>query len=440
MISADGSAVFFTSDGGLYARVNGTGTVQVDATQAGGSSGGGIFRDASTNGSQVFFTDESKLTADSTAAAGEPDLFECALPEGASKCELTDLTVAAAGEHADVLRVTPLGDHDSSYVYFVAEGVLASNTREFTDSEGKTVVEGAQAGKENLYLWNGGKTTFIATGVEYSPFGIQQTSPDGKWLAFESEKSLTGYNSRLASGSACSESFACHELFLYSAGSGSHPPTLACASCNPTGERPPHEGGVVRRGEAYGELFGVFPTPRHVLTDAGQVFFETTEALVPSDTNGGRDVYEYEGGDAHLISSGTSSFETALEDVSESGDDVFFRSNQRLVSQDNQEGELVTYDARVDGGFAEPSSPPPCTTADACRTPVSPQPSVYGAPASQTFSGVGNLVPLPPTVVKKITKKTAKCKRGLVKDKKSRCVRKKRRRIRRKRRQPQPEG
>ena len=79
--------------------------------------------------------------------------------------------------------------------------------------------------------------------------------------------------------------------------------------------------------------------------------------------------------------------------MSENGNDVFFRSNQQLVPQDNQEGQLVTYDARVDGGFAEPSSPPPCTTADACRTPVPPQPSVYGAPASQTFSGVGNLAP-----------------------------------------------
>ena len=91
----------------------------------------------------------------------------------------------------------------------------------------------------------------------------------------------------------------------------------------------------------------------------------------------------------YLISSGTSSFESNLEDVSESGDDVFFRSNQQLVPQDNQEGEIVIYDARVAGGFAEPSSLPPCTTADACRTPVSPQPSIYGAPASQTFSGVG---------------------------------------------------
>ena len=86
-----------------------------------------------------------------------------------------------------------------------------------------------------------------------------------------------------------------------------------------------------------------------MLTDAGQVFFETTEALVPSDTNGQLDVYEYEGGGVHLISSGTSSFESNLEDVSESGDDVFFRSDQQLVPQDNQEGQIVIYDARVDG-------------------------------------------------------------------------------------------
>ena len=128
----------------------------------------------------------------------------------------------------------------------------------------------------------------------------------------------------------------------------------------------------------------------------------------------------------HLISSGTSSFESNLEDVSESGDDVFFRSNQQLVPQDNQEGQIVIYDARVEGGFAEPSSPPPCTTADACRTPVSPQPSIYGAPASQTFSGVGNLAPPPPPIRQgKATKKPVKCKQGFVKNKKGKCVRKK---------------
>ncbi len=417
-VSSDGSHVLFTYGGALYDRIDGQRTVQVDEKQGGsGPSGGGSLQAATADGSKVFFLDASKLTTDSTAAAGEPDLYECALPEGASKCELSDLTVAAAGGHADVLRVTPFGSRDSSYVYFVAEGVLASNTREFTNSEGKTVVEGAQAGKENLYLWNGEKTTFIATGVSDKPrLGSEQTSPDGKWLAFESEKSLTDYDVvQPTSG------FAVNELFMYSAATGQ----LVCASCNPTGEPPGAGGGMAPFPGTAEELrFGVFRS-RHLLTDAGQVFFETKDALVPSDTNGVLDVYEYEDGHVYLISSGTSSYESNLEDVSESGDDVFFRSDQQLVPQDNQEGQIVIYDARADGGFAEPSSPPSCTTADACRTPVSPQPSLYGAPASQTFFGVGNLTPPPPSSGKTTVKKVTKCKKSFTKNKKDKCVRRK---------------
>ncbi len=423
VLSSDGSHVLFTYGGALYDRIDGQRTVQVDEKQGGaGPSAGGSLQAATADGSKVFFLDESKLTAGSTAAAGEPDLYECALGEGASKCELTDLTLAPAGEHADVLRVTPLGAHDSSYVYFVAEGVLASNTREFTNGEGQTVVEGAEAGKENLYLWNGEKTTFIAAGVlDNGLKGLEQTSPDGKWLSIESVKSLTGYdNLEPANRSSGGLPFPAEELFLYSAATGQ----LACASCNPTGEPPVAGGGMILREQAAGEQNGVFRS-RHVLTDAGQVFFETMDALVPSDANGQLDVYEYEGGRVYLISSGTSSFESSLTGASESGDDVFFRSTQQLVPQDNQEGQIVTYDARVAGGFPAPASPPACTTADACRTPVAPQPSIYGAPASQTFSGVGNLAPRPPAVVKKVTKKTVKCKQGLVKNKKGKCVRKK---------------
>jgi len=369
--------------------------------------GGGSFEAASADGSKVFFLDESKLTADSTAAAGEPDLYECVLPVGASNCELADLTVAAGGEHADVQRVTPLGGHDSSYVYFVAKGVLASNTRQFTNSEGHTVVEGAEAGKENLYLWNGKETTFIATDVYNGGwYGDEQTSPDGKWLSFESYRSLTGYGQDNI-----------RELFLYSAATGQ----LDCASCNPTGVV---EGGIVTPNEETGPeaIFGIFPS-RRLLTDTGQVFFETAAPLVPSDTNGLLDVYEYEGGRVYLISSGTSSFESNLEGVSESGNDAFFRSDQPLVPQDNQDGQLVIYDARVAGGFAEPSSPPACTTADACRTPVSAQSSIYGAPASQTFSGVGNLAAPAAKPKAKPKAKPVKCKKGFVK-KKGKCVKK----------------
>jgi hypothetical protein len=402
VVSSDGSHVLFTYGGALYDRIDGQRTVQIDEKQGGSSpSGGGVFRTASADGSHVFFLAESKLTADSTAESKEPDLYECALPEGASKCGLTDLTVAPAGTHADVLRVTPLGAHDSSYVYFIAMGVLASNTREFTNSEGKTVVEGAEAGKQNLYLWNGEKTTFIAPGVEYNgqlPF--THTSPDGKWLAFESHESLTGYDNVAPTNKA-----AVGELYLYSAASGQ----IVCASCNPSGEAPVAGGG-----------FGLAP---HGLSDSGRAVFDTGEALVPSDTNGQSDVYEYEGGHVYLISSGTSSFASGVEDTSESGDDVFFRSSQQLVPQDNQEGQIVIYDARVAGGFPEPSSPPACTTADACRAPVLALPSIYGAPSSQTFSGAGNLAPPAAKPKAKPKAKPVKCKKGFVK-KRGKCVRK----------------
>ena len=411
VVSSDGSHVLFTYGGALYDRIDGQRTVQIDEQQGGsGASGGGSLQAATADGSKVFFLDAARLTADSTAAAGEPDLYECVLPEGASRCELSDLTVAPAGDHADVQRVTPLGGHDSSYVYFVAKGVLASNTREFTNGESKTVVEGAQVGKENLYLRNGNTTTFVATGVLYTQLrGDEQTSPDGKWLAFESEKGLTGYDENV------------RELFLYGAGSGSHPPTLACASCNPTGELPVSGLVLPTEDEEEGTTGGVF-RHRHLLTDAGQVFFETRDALVPADTNGELDDYEYEDGHAYLISSGTSSSASYLEGASESGDDVFFRSDQALVPQDKQEGMIVIYDARVAGGLPELSSPPPCTTADACRAAVPLQPSVYGAPASQTFSGVENITRPSPA---KVTKKTVKCKKPK-KLNRGKCVKQKR--------------
>ena len=113
---------------------------------------------------------------------------------------------------------------------------------------------------------------------------------------------------------------------------------------------------------------------------------------------------------------------------------------RQLVPQDNQEGMIVIYDARVAGGFAEPSSPPACTTADACRTPVLPQPSIYGAPASQTFSGAGQprAAGSPETKPKAKPKaKPARCKKGFVK-KKGKCV--KESRGRRPRSPPTPTG
>jgi hypothetical protein len=403
-ISVDGSHIMFTSGGSLYVRVDGVRSVQVDESQGSGVSGGGSFATASADGSRVLFTDESRLTSDSTAASGEPDLYECVLPERASKCELSDLTVAKAGQHADVLVTSRLGSKDSSHVYFVAKGVLAANKRQYTDSEGKEVEEGAVNGERNLYVWDGGTITYIAT-LSGNDFGRGDASPDGAWFSFDSSKGLTGYDNVPLGGGA-----PVTEVFLYSAASQQ----VVCASCDPSGEAP-----------IPGASVSLASNGGRPLSDGGRVFFDTVEALVPSDTNGQVDVYEYEDGQPRLISSGTSPNESGFIGASENGNNVFFVSHQQLVPQDTEEEVHVIYDARVDGGLPAVASPPACVTADACRSAVSPQPSIYGAPSSQTFSGAGNLTPASEVKPKKKVKpkkpsKKKVCKRG--KHKRARCA------------------
>lgn len=397
VVSAEGARVFFTAGGKLYVRVHGEETVQLDQPRGGsGAGGGGSFQAASADGTQAFFADDASagLTSDTVPGSGT-NLYRYA------NGQLTDLTPAA---QAQVLRVLGIGE-DGSYVYFAADGVLPGSQ---ANERGET----AQAGQPNMYLWHGGNTTFIATlgGSEDQALrGAVRVSPNGAFLAFSSS-SLTGYDNGASSN-----------IFLYSFASDH----LVCVSCNPSGEPTTTEGAALIGLTGSVVTGNVGEGAPHYLTNSGQVFFETREALLPRDTNGQVDVYEYENGQLSLISSGTGSTRSVLIDVSEDGNDVFFLSRQSLVAQDSGTEALVIYDARVNGGFAAVSSPPACATADACRTPVSPQPSLYGAPSSQTFSGVGNLAlaseATPKSKPKKKRVKQTVCKRN-DKHKRARCA------------------
>jgi hypothetical protein len=170
---------------------------------------------------------------------------------------------------------------------------------------------------------------------------------------------------------------------------------------------------------------------KYFLSNNGQVFFETGAALLPRDTNGAGDVYEFDYySGLHLISSGTGSGgivisgtppypTTVLLGASPSGDDVFFLTRQALLPQVTGQEALSIYDARVDGGFPE-TAVSACTTADACRVASEPQPSIFGEPASQTFSGAGNLASPPPVL--KISVKKIKCPKGKTRNKHNKCV------------------
>ena len=395
-ISDDASEVFFTAGGELYMRMDGEHTVQLDVARGGpGPGGGGSFAGVSEDGSQVFFTANASAGLTSTTAPGSGNnLYRYEVGTG----QLTDLADEVEG-------LTGISE-DGSYVYFSSKGVLSG-------SQANQLGETAQSGQPNLYLDHEGAIAFIM----HRAAGIR-ISPNGEFLAFNSTSSLTGYDNTDANTGSPDP-----EIYLYSAASN----RFACASCDPSGEAPTAGGAFLGGGNALKERHVnpsyVSEVP-HYVSDNGQVFFQTDEASLPSDTNGQQDVYEYdEDSGLHLISSGTSSSPATLLDASASGDDVFFLGRQALAPQDPGGEALRIYDARVDGGFPETAVPTACTTADACRAAATPQPSIFGEPASQTFTGAGNLTPPPPTISTPVKPKPKpkKCRKGYAK-KKGRCV------------------
>lgn len=425
-VSTDGESIVFEAEGALYLRrhvgqpqsaiaagsskVNGEQctepakacTVQLDAVQGGsGVSGGGKFWGASADGSHVFFSDTSELTANANTTSEKPDLYEYDAESG----QLTDLT-ASAVEAAAVQGVVGVSE-DGSYVYFVAEGVLT----EVANARGQKAVKR----KRNLYLSHDGTITFIATlypgdakdwggkseGV-VSPsltYRTAEATPDGQFLIFNSVYALTGYKNA-PTGGGCSSTEGCNEIFLYDAAANE----LRCPSCGRPGSKP--------TGEADLE-FPIGIDPRRQLMANGRVFFSTPSPLLAQDEDGTSDVYEWtpsgvaeceEGspdynveaaGCQYLISSGTSAEPSFFADASESGEDVFFTTEQPLLASDT-DSEMSLYDARVEGGFpgvpGVPVEPPACESRDTCG-PAAKEPPIEAFGASTAFNGPGDLIP-----------------------------------------------
>jgi hypothetical protein len=461
-ISKDGSRIVWEgAQNRYYLRDMERGeTVRIDAAQGAPEPERETsrYRTANSEDSRVLFTSSGRLTADSTdseeAGKATEDLYVFEVTSGQDEPlagRLTDLTVDENAEESADVRGVIGASEDGSYVYFVANGVLGDGA-EHGAKIGTCEQSTTQLSQQtcNLYVehydeatktWT--PPTFIAAlaGADAPSWGsdaenltrmTSRVSPNGRYLAFMSERSLTGYENSDANSGVPDE-----EVFLYDA-STSH---LACASCNPTGARPV---GLFE-GDAYEErlvdyslnwedrwLAGSIPgwTTKDLgsalyqsryLSNSGRLFFNSADALVPADVNGLEDVYEYEpagigscqspaygqsasvvfsesvGGCIALISAGTSSEESALMDASETGGDVFFLTLSRLSPQD-YDTSLDIYDAHectasAPCAPAPPLAPPPCTTGDACKPAPTPQPMLFGAPSSETFSGAGNVVP-----------------------------------------------
>jgi hypothetical protein len=419
-ISADGQRVFWTAyqspsngPGQIYVRIGGNQTIAV--SKEGEEDSGttqSIFLAASRDGSRAFFL------------AGQ-DLYGFDV-----ESETTNLI---AGEAAGIMGAS----EDGSYLYFVSQEALSG-----PNGEAKSPVPGSP----NLYLDHDGVFEFLATldpadavqipesgqtsAISLVPFERNsRISADGRHAAFMSFANPTGYdNTDASSGKADAE------VYRYAADTEE----LLCVSCNPSGARPVGSdiGARLSGGKTFwaaGSIPGWENTlyaSRALSEDGRRVFFESTDALSPLDSNGVGDVYQWEGvgtgnctqasssysaangGCVDLISSGQSARLSRFVDASPSGEDVFFSTLASLLPEDY--GLVDIYDARVDGGLPSPPLPAPECEAEACQNPA-PAPLLQ-TPSSLTYSGPGN--------VQEPAAKPKKCPKGKVK-KNGHCVKKK---------------
>jgi WD40-like Beta Propeller Repeat len=454
-ISSDGSRVFwceiscFSSFSSSRLLVRDTAidqTVRIDQATDRNSE----FQIATEDGSRVFYTIELPGEFES------PQLWECTLVEVAGKLECERTEVAA-----EIEGIVP--------------GISGGGTTVYFDSN-QALVAGAEAGGNNLYVSHleNGKWAprLIATLDPTHAVGAGDThdwgepntltqemtarvSPNGRYLAFMSDRSLTGYDNRDAISGEPDE-----EVFLYD----DQDHKLVCASCSNSGGRPTgiHLGhgeteGLINAHGALGDRWvaadippwqsssgqDAIRQPRY-LSNEGRLLFNSVAPIVPQDSNGLADVYEYEpeevgscadaGGCVQLISSGKSGEESAFLEATENGSDVFFVTSAKLTPQDT-DTEYDVYDAHVCTAAspcapAPATAPPPCNNGEACKPAQTPQPPIFGAPASATFAGAGNpakpaSAPAPKakplTRAQKLAKALKTCRKDKSKSKRSSC-------------------
>lgn len=393
-VSEDGSRIFFTTPDSsqwanfatascqapaqVYLRENGQ-TIQISKSQRTTPDPAGIqpayFQGASADGSRAFFTSTEALTDEAQPTSGSASLlYEYDAVSGSLKLLTPNeheplpavvgaAAISADGSHVYFVNDLPTGETSTPELEVYAEGHVTPIA---------SVPMGSMSPMGPIGLAGGG--TSAEPGNSYAEGGREvRLSADGLHLVFGSRDNLTGFDGH-----------GHQEIYLYDASAN----TLRCVSCNSDGHVPIGEAGLssdVSQGFARN-----YPLSANVTADGSRVFFETQDSLVPQDDNGVTDVYEWEGGRDRLISGGHGSNGSYFAGSAEEGRDVFFTTTDGLVPRDTDNGDNDVYDARVGGGFAPSTSSTGGCTGDGCQAQPSPLPALAGV-GSSTLQGQGNL-------------------------------------------------
>ncbi len=348
---------------------------------------GAIFRGATPDDSKVFFSSHELLTNDATGASASAKnadnlyRYDMNAPAGhhitliSVDHEPSDDTAGSCecgGSRGEYVALDGISE-DGSYVYFLSGNKLVPGQRDFRGEE--------------LDVWHDGTVRAI-TETDQPPFGENEIdradafriSDSGRYVVFPGTRESTARQAGVALHHTT-------QLFLYDY----ETQKLTCASCNPSGSAPAHNAGFEEESDSGLAVGFASYLTRPFSRDGRELFFDTDDALVPQDTNGRRDVYEFEleTGSLHLISAGTSAYDSTFVDASADGSNVFFTTHQQLVHADSDTAADL-YDARVNGGIpVQNQAPVAACEGDDCQGPASGA-AGFSLPASSTFDGAGN--------------------------------------------------
>jgi hypothetical protein len=412
-MSTDGRTIFLVTLGGcggagppadeVWARVDGTTSFDISQSQCtrSVSDPGGVcnapadatFQGAATNGSRVFFTTTQQLVNADTDQTN--DLYACDIPAGtptptgtANPCpSLTEVSGGVSGARVEAASRSradnggqkplagflPLVSPDGSTVFFVAQGVLATNHDAFGQP--------SMSGNFNLYAWRedashpAGQTTFIGRLNSLNDVTGQSTS-DGHYFAFTAASPLVPTDTDSA-----------RDVYRYNDEDG----VLVRVSTNTSGVGGNVDGLDATLDETGNDPEQSTPTPgRAVSSDGSAIVFSTSDPLSPLDHNGAEDVYLWKDGRVSLISPGSVGGGGSEAAISGEGQDIYFATRQQLTSGDGDD-VLDVYDARIGGGFTALQQTASCL-GEACQPKAAELPT-DSAPGTGKPGTDGNVKP-----------------------------------------------
>jgi hypothetical protein len=382
----------------LYMHVHGLPTYDISGSHT------VILRGETPDLSKVFFTSTEQLTADDHDTSS--DLF---MWTDSPTPTITRLSTGSSGStgNVDTCSVTWVSQCGVEIIHPTcrckpgnltesiparADNFVAAGTGEIYFYSPEQLESGkGTLNQRNLYVFRNGHAQYVTTLPGNTLVNRIQVSPDGSHMAFVTAGKITSYNNTSPTGICTPENTIngvpatgplCQEMYSYEPGTG----VIRCVSCIPNGDPP--------ESDVEASLNGLF------MTKDGRTFFSTEDALVPRDSNGLLDVYEFVDNRPQLISSGTAAADrnrteyASLVGVSADGTDAYFSTLDTLVGQD-QNGEFFKfYDARTNGGFPFLPPPAPCAAADECHGPGTNAPTEITIGTGEALGDGGNLHPV----------------------------------------------